>query len=49
MCKFSKPQIPANTTADERRAIMFNALNSLDLSDKCEKRENLTYLSWANA
>lgn len=49
MCKFSKPQIPADATADERRAIMFNALNSLDLSDKCEKRENLTYLSWANA
>lgn len=49
MCKFSKPQIPADATADDRRAIMFNALNSLDLSDKCEKRENLTYLSWANA
>lgn len=49
MCKFSKPQVPADATADERRTIMFNALNSLDLSDKCEKRENLTYLSWANA
>lgn len=28
---------------------MFDALSSLDLTDKCEKRENLTYLSWANA
>lgn len=28
---------------------MFNALSNLDLSDKCEKRESLTYLSWANA
>lgn len=49
MCKFQKPQIPANATADERRAIMFNAMNSLDLSDKCEKLNDLTYLSWANA
>lgn len=49
MCKFNKPQIPADATADERRSIMWNALSSLDLSDKCEKRDNLTYLSWANA
>lgn len=49
MCKFTTPTIPADTTADEKRAIMFNSLNTLDLSDKCEKRENLTYLSWANA
>ena len=49
MCKFQSPVIPENATADERRAIMFNALSNLDLSDKCEKRESLTYLSWANA
>lgn len=49
MCKFQTPVIPENATADERRAIMFNALSNLDLSDKCEKRESLTYLSWANA
>ena len=49
MCKFQSPVIPENATADERRAIMFNALKNLDLSDKCEKRESLTYLSWANA
>lgn len=49
MCKFQTPNVPQGATADERRAIMFNALCNLDLSDKCEKRESLTYLSWANA
>lgn len=49
MCKFNKPQIPADATADERRAIYFDALYSLDMNDKVEKRENLSYLSWANA
>ena len=49
MCKFQTPNVPQGATADERRAIMFNALLNLDLSDKCEKRESLTYLSWANA
>lgn len=49
MCKFQTPNVPQGATADERRAIMFNALSNLDLSDKCEKREQLTYLSWSNA
>ena len=49
MCKFLKPQIPANVTADEKRAIYFDALCSLDLSDKVEKYNDLTYVSWANA
>ena len=49
MCKFQQPQIPANVTADERRAIYFEALYSLDLSDKVEKYNDLIYLSWANA
>ncbi|MCF0225320.1 MAG: DUF1071 domain-containing protein [Fibrobacter sp.] len=49
MSKFIKPQIPANATADERRNIMWNALSNLDLSDKTEKRDSLTYLSWAHA
>ena len=49
MCKFQTPNVPQGATADERRAIMFNALKNLDLSSKCEKRESLTYLSWANA
>lgn len=49
MCKFQTPNVPQGATADERRAIMFNALSNLDLSDKCEKRDQLTYVSWANA
>ena len=49
MCKFQQPQIPANVTADERRAIYFDALYSLDLRDKVEKYNDLSYLSWANA
>ena len=49
MCKFKKPSIPENATPDERRAIMFDALSTLDMSDKVERRENLTYLSWATA
>ena len=49
MCKFQTPNVPQGVTADERRAIMFNALSNLDLSDKCEKRESLIYVSWSNA
>ena len=49
MCKFQHPQIPADATADEKRAIYFDALYSLDLRDKVEKYNDLTYLSWANA
>lgn len=49
MCKFQKPQISANATAEERRAVYFETLYSLDMNDKIEKRENLSYLSWANA
>ena len=52
MCKFQKPILPQGATDDERRSIMFNALYSLDLNDKLEKRDDndkLSYLSWANA
>lgn len=49
MCKFQTPAVPATATPDERRAIYFDALKALDLSDKTEKRDNLTYLSWSNA
>ena len=48
MCKFQTPNVPQGATADERRAIMFNALSNLE-SDKCEKRESLIYVSWSNA
>jgi hypothetical protein len=49
MCKINIPQLPSEATDDERRSAYFDALLSLDMSDKVEKRENLTYLSWANA
>jgi len=49
MCKFIKPNLPADISAEERRSVMFDALCSLDLSDKVEKVQNLSYISWANA
>ena len=50
MCKinFKMPVFPKGITDAERRSIMFETLSSLDLSNLVEKRENLTYLSWAN-
>ena len=49
--KFERPILPKDMTEEERRKAMFDALYSLDLSDKLERRENdkLSYLSWANA
>ena len=51
MAKFQRPNLPKDITEEERRAIMFDALYSLDLSDKLERRDNdkLSYLSWANS
>ena len=51
MAKFQRPNLPKDITEEERRAAMFDALYSLDLSDKLERRDNdkLSYLSWANA
>lgn len=49
--RFERPTLPKDATDEERRKAMFDALYSLDLSDKLERRENdkLSYLSWANA
>ena len=49
--KFERPVLPKDATEEDRRKAMFDALYSLDLSDKLERRENdkLSYLSWANA
>lgn len=49
--RFERPTLPKDATEEDRRKAMFDALYSLDLSDKLEKRENdkLSYLSWANA
>ena len=49
--RFERPVLPKDATEEDRRKAMFDALYSLDLSDKLERRENdkLSYLSWANA
>lgn len=49
--RFERPILPKDATEEDRRKAMFDALYSLDLSDKLERRENdkLNYLSWANA
>ena len=49
MCKFSLPVVPETATADEKRAIMFEALSALNLNEFVEKRNDLTYLPWSNA
>lgn len=41
--------LPEGASQDERRAAFFEAAYSLNVNDKVEKFENLTYLSWANA
>lgn len=50
MCKIqiNLPVIPEGATDNERRTIMFEYLSNLDLSEVLEKREKLSYLSWAN-
>ena len=43
-------QVPQQeSTPDAIRAAHFNALYSLNLNDKTEKKNGLTYLSWAYA
>lgn len=46
MCKI---QIPEGATLDERRSICFDALYKMNLNDKVEKKDNLTYLTWSEA
>ena len=46
MCKI---QIPEGATLDERRSIYFDELYKINLNDKVEKKDNLTYLSWSEA
>ena len=46
MCKI---QIPEGATLDEKRSLCFDALYNMNLSDKVEKKENLTYLTWSEA
>ena len=46
MCKIN---IPEGATLDERRKIYFDTLYQINLNDKVEKKENLTYLTWSEA
>ena len=46
MCKIN---IPEGATLDERRKIYFDTLYQMNMNDKCEKKENLTYLTWSEA
>ncbi len=46
MCKIN---IPEGATLDEKRSICFDALYQMNLNDKVEKKDNLTYLSWSEA
>lgn len=41
--------IPENATIEEHQALMFTTLYGLNVNDKVEKKDNLTYLSWAYA
>lgn len=46
MCKI---QIPEGATLDEKRSICFNALYEMNLGDKVEKKDGLSYLTWSEA
>ena len=46
MCKL---KISENATLDEKRSLCFDALYNMNLGDKVEKKDNLSYLSWSNA
>ena len=46
MCKI---QIPENATLDEKRSLCFDALYEMNLGDKVEKKDNLSYRTWSEA
>ena len=46
MCKI---EIPQNATLDEKRSLCFDALYEMNLGDKVEKKDNLSYLTWSEA
>lgn len=41
--------VMTETTPQERRAELFNTLFTTNLNEKCEKKNGLSYISWANA
>ena len=46
MCKI---QIPEGSTLDEKRALCFDALYNMNIGDKVEKKDGLSYLTWSEA
>ena len=46
MCKI---QIPEGASLDEKRGLCFDALYEMNLGDKVEKKDNLSYLTWSEA
>ena len=46
MCKI---QIPEGVSLDEKRGLCFDALYNMNLGDKVEKKDNLSYLTWSEA
>jgi hypothetical protein len=46
MCKI---QIPEGATLDEKRSLCFDALYDMNLGDKVEKKDGLSYLTWSEA
>ena len=46
MCKI---QIPDGATLDEKRSLCFDALYEMNLGDKVEKKDGLSYLTWSEA
>lgn len=46
MCRI---QIPEGATLDEKRSICFDALYDMNLGDKVEKKDGLSYLTWSEA
>ena len=46
MCKINFPE---GATLDEKRSICFDALYEMNLGDKVEKKDGLSYLTWSEA
>ena len=46
MCKI---QIPEGASLDEKRGLCFDALYNMNLGDKVEKKDGLSYLTWSEA
>ncbi len=46
MCRI---QIPEGATLDEKRSLCFDALYDMNLGDKVEKKDGLSYLTWSEA